>query len=66
VLISSSIFILEFDPKPFIRTFERSIDELLKLRESVKKESKDLEASVQLIETGHRKKLVELKTTFEV
>ncbi|CAB4489655.1 exocyst complex component Sec10 [Rhizophagus irregularis] len=55
----------EFDPKPFIRTFERSIDELLKLRESVKKESKDLEASVQLIETGHRKKLVELKTTFE-
>ncbi|RIA92225.1 exocyst complex component Sec10-like protein [Glomus cerebriforme] len=54
-----------FDPKPFIRTFERSIDELLKLRESVKKESKDLETSVQIIEAGHRKKLVELKTTFE-
>ncbi|CAG8436215.1 7102_t:CDS:10 [Funneliformis caledonium] len=54
-----------FDPKPFIRTFERSIDELLKLRDSVNKESKDLETSMQLIESGHRKKLVELKTTFE-
>ncbi|CAG8447345.1 10562_t:CDS:10 [Acaulospora colombiana] len=54
-----------FDPKPFIRTFERSIDELLKLRETVTEQSKDLEASVQLTEAGHRKKLHELKVTFE-
>ncbi|CAG8462715.1 6134_t:CDS:10 [Diversispora eburnea] len=54
-----------FDPKPFIRTFERSIDELLKLRETVTEQSKDLEASVQLTEAGHRKKLNELKSTFE-
>ncbi|CAG8742259.1 8913_t:CDS:10, partial [Dentiscutata erythropus] len=54
-----------FDPKPFIRTFERSIDELLKLRETVTEQSKDLEATVQLTEAGHRKKLHELKTTFE-
>nr|CAG8570941.1 11534_t:CDS:10 [Entrophospora candida] len=54
-----------FDPKPFIRTFERSIDELLKLRESVQEESKVFEATVQLTEDGHRKKLLELKTAFE-
>jgi len=39
---------------------------LLKLRENVQEESKVLEATVQLTEDGHRKKLIELKSAFEV
>ncbi|CAG8715277.1 15276_t:CDS:2, partial [Racocetra persica] len=49
----------------FIRTFERFIVEHLKLRETVTEQSKNLEATVWLIEASHCKKLHELKTTFE-
>ncbi|CAG8562226.1 11518_t:CDS:10, partial [Ambispora gerdemannii] len=55
----------EFNPKPFIRTFESSIEELLKLRKTVQEQSDDLEGSVQFTEVSHRKKLQELTSTFE-
>ncbi|CAG8520276.1 34709_t:CDS:1, partial [Racocetra persica] len=42
------------------------IVEHLELRETVTEQSKDLEATVQLIEASHCKKLHELKTTFKV
>ncbi|KAG9289444.1 hypothetical protein G9A89_008005 [Geosiphon pyriformis] len=54
-----------FNPKPFIRAFESSIDELMKLRKTVQEQSDDLEGSVQFTEVSHRKKLQELTSTFE-
>jgi len=57
---------LAYNPKPLIRTFEASIEELQKLHQTVQQQGDDLEGSVQFTEAAHRKKLQELNSTFEV
>ncbi|KDQ08839.1 hypothetical protein BOTBODRAFT_37533 [Botryobasidium botryosum FD-172 SS1] len=54
-----------FDPKPFIRTFESAVDELLALRKDLQQKSEVLEQSVKAAEKDYSKKLVDLNAGFE-
>ncbi|KAG5462636.1 MAG: exocyst complex component Sec10-domain-containing protein, partial [Olpidium bornovanus] len=51
---------------PYIRTFESSMEELLRLRRKLLRQTDDLEDACKATESGHNKKLVELNHTFQV
>ncbi|RUS21835.1 exocyst complex component Sec10-like protein [Endogone sp. FLAS-F59071] len=54
-----------FDPKPFTRTFQNVIDELVEIRNRVQERCEDLEDATQLAEAVHKKKVQDLAGTFE-
>lgn len=55
-----------FNPRPFIRTFEASVDALLQIRADVQHQAEELESGVRVAENAYAKKLRELGTNFEV
>ncbi|KAG0270149.1 Exocyst complex component 5 [Actinomortierella ambigua] len=54
-----------FDPKPFIRTFESSLEELDKLSNGMQKMITDLERQTQKEEIAFKKQVKELGVSFE-
>jgi hypothetical protein len=55
-----------FDPKPFIRTFEAAVDNLIAIRKDVQAKTEKQEKSVQVAEREYSKKMIELNKGFEV
>ncbi|KAJ3152868.1 Exocyst complex component 5 [Geranomyces variabilis] len=55
----------QFDPKPFIRTFEASIDELLRLKRKVHNKIDDLEDQAQASDRLRKKKLIEINDAMQ-
>lgn len=53
-----------FQPKPFIRTFESALDELIKIRSQVTEQTQQLSSSVHVAESAYTKKLDELSKNF--
>ncbi|KAG2013827.1 exocyst complex component protein [Coprinopsis cinerea AmutBmut pab1-1] len=54
-----------FDPKPFIRTFEATVDRLMAIRKEVDKKTEQMEKSVRVAEREYSKKMAELSKGFE-
>ncbi|GJE84255.1 exocyst complex component Sec10 [Phanerochaete sordida] len=54
-----------FDPKPFIRTLEMAVDQLISLRKDVQTRTEQMEKSVKVAEREYGKKMVELNRGFE-
>ncbi|EJU06294.1 exocyst complex protein [Dacryopinax primogenitus] len=54
-----------FDPKPFIRTFESSVDRLLSIRRDLQKQTEVMENSVRNAERDYSKRMSELNSGFE-
>lgn len=55
-----------FDPAPFIRTFEHSVDTLLEVRKDVQEKKEALESSLRTAERDFSRRLTELNTGFDV
>lgn len=55
-----------FDPKPFIRTFEGSLEELEKLASKMQKHTSELERETQKEELAFKKQVKELGAGFDV
>lgn len=55
-----------FDPKPFIRTFEAAVDQLIAVRKDVQTKTEQMEKSVRVGEREYSKKMAELNRGFEV
>ena len=58
--------ITAFDPNPFIRTFESSVDTLLAIRKDVQTKQEAMEVSLRSAEVEFSRKLADLNTNFEV
>ncbi|KAF9509870.1 hypothetical protein BS47DRAFT_1396495 [Hydnum rufescens UP504] len=54
-----------FDPAPFIRTFESSVDALLAIRKDVQTKKEAMEDNVRIAEREFSRKLAELNSGFE-
>jgi hypothetical protein len=54
-----------FDPKPFIRTFEASVDKLIAIRKDVQSKTEQMEKSVRVTEREYSKKMADLNRGFE-
>ncbi|KAI0796881.1 exocyst complex protein [Abortiporus biennis] len=54
-----------FDPKPFIRTFEAAVDELIAVRKNVQTKTEQMEKSVRVSEREYSKKMAALSKEFE-
>ncbi|KAJ3216736.1 Exocyst complex component 5 [Dinochytrium kinnereticum] len=54
-----------FDPKPLIRAFEGSLDELLRLRRKVQNKIDDLDDAAKASEVARKRKLAELQAAIE-
>jgi hypothetical protein len=55
-----------FDPKPFIRTLEMAVDQLISVRKDVQTRTEQMEKSVKVAEREYSKKMTELNRGFEV
>lgn len=55
-----------FDPKPFIRTLEAAVDQLISVRKDVQARTEQMEKSVKVAEREYSKKMSELNRGFEV
>ena len=55
-----------FDPKPFIRTFEAAVDNLIAIRKDLQDKTEKQDKSVRVTEREYSKKMVELNKGFEV
>ncbi len=53
-----------FNPRPFIRTFESALDQLIQIRSQVNTQSQQLSSSVHVAESAYTKKLDELGKNF--
>lgn len=53
-----------FNPRPFIRTFESALDQLVQIRSQVDAQSQQLSSSVHVAESAYAKKLDELSKNF--
>ncbi|CBQ67730.1 related to exocyst complex 100 kDa component [Sporisorium reilianum SRZ2] len=53
-----------FNPRPFIRTFEAALDQLVQIRSQVDAQSQQLSSSVHVAESAYAKKLDELSKNF--
>ncbi len=60
-----SIYIA-FDPKPFIRTLEVAVDQLIVLRKDVQTRTEQMEKSVKVAEREYSKKMADLNRGFDV
>lgn len=56
---------IAFDPKPFIRTFEAAVDELMVIRKAVQAKAEQNEKSVRVAEREYSKKMADLNKGFE-
>ena len=56
----------EFDPKPLLKCFEVVTDELLKIKKKVKTKIEDQEDVINATEVARRKKMVEIRVSFDV
>ncbi|KAJ3109202.1 Exocyst complex component 5 [Phlyctochytrium planicorne] len=56
---------VSFDPKPLIRSFETSLDELLRLRRKVQNKIDDLDDAAKASEVARKRKLGELHAAIE-
>ncbi|OCH92156.1 exocyst complex component Sec10 [Obba rivulosa] len=54
-----------FDPKPFIRTFEAAVDQLIAVRKDVQSKTEQMEKVVRTAEREYSKKMAELNRGFE-
>ncbi|KAJ3551412.1 hypothetical protein NM688_g4722 [Phlebia brevispora] len=54
-----------FDPKPFIRTLEIAVDELIALRKDVQTRTEHMEKGVKVAEREYSKKMAELNRGFD-
>ncbi|KAF8318148.1 exocyst complex component Sec10 [Clavulina sp. PMI_390] len=54
-----------FDPAPFIRTFEHSVERLLEIRKDVQERKESLENSLRSAERDFSRRLTQLNTGFE-
>ncbi|THG98877.1 hypothetical protein EW026_g3392 [Hermanssonia centrifuga] len=54
-----------FDPKPFIRTLEAAVDQLITQRKDVQARTEQMEKSVKVAEREYSKKMAELNRGFE-
>jgi exocyst complex component 5 len=57
---------LAFDPKPFIRTLEAAVDQLISVRKDVQTRTEQMEKSVKVAEREYSKKMAELNRGFDV
>ncbi|KAJ3382348.1 Exocyst complex component 5 [Lobulomyces angularis] len=64
-VIDAKVISTQFDPKPFIRTFEATVDELLKLKRKVQRKIDDLDDQAAATESSTRQKMQEITSTFE-
>ena len=55
-----------FDPKPFIRTLEAAVDQLIAVRKDVQTRTEQMEKSVKIAEREYSKKMTELNRGFDV
>ena len=55
-----------FDPKPFIRSFEAAVDQLISIRKDVQAKTEQMEKSVRVSEREYSKKMDGLNRGFEV
>lgn len=55
-----------FNPKPFIRTLEAAVDQLISLRKDVQARTEQQEKSVKVAEREYSKRMAELNRGFEV
>ena len=55
-----------FDPKPFIWTFEATVDKLINVRKDLQKKTENMEQSVRSAEKEFSRKMVQLNSNFEV
>ncbi|KAJ1731607.1 Exocyst complex component 5 [Coemansia sp. Benny D160-2] len=53
-----------FEPKPFVRTFERVLEKLLEAQDGLESNIAQLERSTKTYAEDHRKKMARLKQTF--
>ena len=53
-----------FNPRPFIRTFESALDQLVQIRSQVDVQTQQLSSSVHVAESAYAKKLDELSKNF--
>ncbi|KAG2221177.1 hypothetical protein INT45_007754 [Circinella minor] len=54
-----------FDPKPFIRTFENVLDELIQLRTRVQEQCDELENSTQIVEHQYKQDIADMHNSFK-
>jgi hypothetical protein len=59
-------FLTAFDPKPFIRTFDAVVDNLISLRRDVQRKTEHQEQSTRNAEKDYSNKLADLNRGFEV
>jgi len=59
-------FTTAFDPKPFIRTFESAVGELINLRQDLQKKTEAAGQSAKKAEKEYTNKLTELNSGFDV
>jgi hypothetical protein len=60
------LMLLAFDPKPFIESFEATVDRLILLRKEVQAKTEQIEKSVRVAEREYSKKMADLNRGFEV
>ena len=60
------VYSLAFDPLPFIRTFELSVDNLIALRKDVQTKTEQMEKSVKVAEREYSRKMADLNNGFDV
>ena len=54
-----------FDPKPFIRSFETSVDQLLKIKRKTSRKIEDLEDQTNASEASTKSKIQDINLTFD-
>lgn len=54
-----------FNPKPFIRSFESAVDQLIQVRKDVQAKTEQMEKSVRVSEREYSKKMADLNRGFE-
>ena len=65
-LVTTRASTQEINPKPYIRAFESTIDELLKLRKKVTAKIEDIEDEMAASETSRKQTLADIANSFEV
>ena len=64
--VTDSCARIAFDPKPFISTFEATVDKLINVRKELLKKTENMEKSMRSAEKEFSSKMVQLNSNFEV
>ena len=62
---SSHVYVIAFDPTPFIRTFEASLAKLMAMRKELQSKTEQMEKNVRVAEREYSKKMSDLNKGFE-